>query len=245
MSKVSKLLDNLTYLEEDRVHDFLTKLITESSQATSIGFLNQHGFNLMVKSPHIVESFTALDHVFRDGIGIKLACKFKGLAPGANLNGTDLIPQTIALVKQHTSPLCIVLGTQQPWLDEGSKTLFDSNNVHTLDGFQSPDSYADFVQNRLNNHHNQTDFIIIVLAMGMPKQEAVAATLKRMINRPCLIICGGAIVDFKAKRFKRAPAWMRDNGLEWSYRLFSEPNRLFKRYVIGIPLFFSYLLMNK
>ena len=245
MSNVSQLLNDLTYLEDKDVNAFIVKLITKSTQATTIGFLNQHGFNLMVKSSEIKESFTALDHVFRDGIGIKLACKYKGLAPGANLNGTDLIPQTIELAKLHTNPLFFGLGTEQPWLDIGSKALFGSDNVYTLNGFQPNDSYIEFVQNILNTNNNNTYFPIIVLAMGMPKQEAVAAALKRVIKKPCLIICGGAIIDFKANRFKRAPAWMRNNGLEWCFRLMSEPSRLFKRYVIGIPLFFSYLLMNK
>jgi len=245
MSNVSELLNNLTYLEEGDVNSFLIKLITETTQATSIGFLNQHGFNLMVKSPTIIKSFTALDHVFRDGIGIKLACKYKGLAPGANLNGTDLIPQTIALIKEHTSPLYFALGTQQPWLDSGSKALFGTNDVHTLNGFQPINDYVDFVKNRLDNYSKNDDFVVIVLAMGMPKQEAVALALKGTINRPCLIICGGAIIDFKANRFRRAPSWMRDNGLEWCYRLISEPSRLFKRYIIGIPLFFSYLVLQK
>jgi beta-1,4-glucosyltransferase len=245
MNKVSQLLNDLTYLEEKDVNDFLIKLITESTQATTIGFLNQHGFNLMVKSPDIKKSFTALDHIFRDGIGIKLACKYKGLPPGANLNGTDLIPQIITLVKQYTSPLCFALGTEKPWLDTGAKELYQTDEVYTLDGFQPNERYVEFVQNTLAAHDNNSDFPIIVLAMGMPKQESVAAALKQVINKPCLIICGGAIIDFKANRFKRAPAWMRANGLEWMYRLLSEPSRLFKRYAIGIPLFFSYLILNK
>jgi len=245
MSNVSSLLNNLTYLESEQVDPFLVKLITEISAPTSLGFLNQHGFNLMVKSPRIKTSFMQLNHIFRDGIGIELACKYKGLSAGANLNGTDLIPKTIALVKQHTTPICFALGTEQPWLETGAKALFLTDDVYMLDGFQPVEKYVDFVSNILADHKQDTDFPIIVLAMGMPKQEEVAVALKQAISQPCLIICGGAIIDFKANRFKRAPAWMQANNLEWCYRLMHEPRRLFKRYVIGIPLFFSYLLLNK
>ena len=245
MSNVSNLLNDLTYLESEQVDHFLVKLITEITAPTSLGFLNQHGFNLMVKSPNIKTSFMQLNHIFRDGIGIELACKYKGLSPGANLNGTDLIPKTIELVKQHATPICFALGTEQPWLDAGSKALFLTDDIHTLDGFQPVEKYVDFVTNILTDHKQGADFPIIVLAMGMPKQEVVAVALKQAISIPCLIICGGAIIDFKANRFKRAPTWMRTNNLEWCYRLMHEPRRLFKRYVIGIPLFFSYLLLKK
>lgn len=245
MSKASQILAGLTYLEDCEVGDFLIKLITESDQAVTIGFLNQYGFNLMAKSPEFKSNLAALDHVFRDGVGIKLACKYHGLAPGANLNGTDLIPQVISIVNQHTSPLCFALGTEQPWLEAGSRALFELDDVHMLDGFQPNGSYVEFVQGVLTRNANDTAFPVIVLAMGMPKQEAVAAELKEVLDRPCLIICGGAIIDFKASRFKRAPKWMQRIGVEWCYRLINEPVRLFRRYVFGIPLFFSYVILNR
>ena len=80
---------------------------------------------------------------------------------------------------------------------------------------------------------------VIVLGMGMPRQEEVAAVLRAALGYPCLIICGGAIIDFLGGKTSRAPAWMRGAGLEWLYRLCLEPRRLFRRYVVGNPLFLS------
>jgi exopolysaccharide biosynthesis WecB/TagA/CpsF family protein len=54
-----------------------------------------------------------------------------------------------------------------------------------------------------------------------------------------VIVCGGAILDFLGGGATRAPAWMRRLGIEWLYRLAREPRRLFKRYVLGNPLFLS------
>ena len=45
----------------------------------------------------------------------------------------------------------------------------------------------------------------------------------------------GAAFDMNSGRLKRAPAWMRESGLEWFYRLLSEPRRLWKRYLVTIP----------
>ena len=78
---------------------------------------------------------------------------------------------------------------------------------------------------------------LIVLGMGMPRQEEVAAALRSTLNYPCLIVCGGAIIDFWAGKTPRAPLWVRRVGMEWGFRLVMEPRRLFQRYVIGNPLF--------
>lgn len=47
----------------------------------------------------------------------------------------------------------------------------------------------------------------------------------------------GGLFDFYSGRIKRAPRWMRDIGLEWVFRLLMEPKRMFRRYIIGNPLF--------
>jgi exopolysaccharide biosynthesis WecB/TagA/CpsF family protein len=73
----------------------------------------------------------------------------------------------------------------------------------------------------------------------MPRQEEVAVLLRAALGYPCLIVCGGAIIDFIGNKTSRAPAWMRRTGLEWAWRLALEPKRLFKRYVLGNPLFLA------
>ena len=47
----------------------------------------------------------------------------------------------------------------------------------------------------------------------------------------------GGLFDFYSGRISRAPAWMREIGLEWVYRLLQEPGRMWRRYIIGNPLF--------
>ncbi len=47
----------------------------------------------------------------------------------------------------------------------------------------------------------------------------------------------GAAFDYHAGRIRRAPAWMQKAGLEWAYRLFQEPRRLWRRYAVNNPLF--------
>jgi exopolysaccharide biosynthesis WecB/TagA/CpsF family protein len=86
---------------------------------------------------------------------------------------------------------------------------------------------------------------LIVLGMGMPKQEKIAALI-RDSRIPTLVVCGGAIIDFMGNKIKRAPLWVRKFGCEWVYRLVLEPKRLYKRYVLGNPAFiFRMLRMHR
>jgi N-acetylglucosaminyldiphosphoundecaprenol N-acetyl-beta-D-mannosaminyltransferase len=48
---------------------------------------------------------------------------------------------------------------------------------------------------------------------------------------------GGGLFDFYSGRIPRAPQWMREIGMEWLFRLMQEPGRLWRRYIIGNPLF--------
>ena len=72
---------------------------------------------------------------------------------------------------------------------------------------------------------------ILAVALGCPKQELFISKYKEELNVPiCIGI--GASLDFAAGLVKRAPRWMSDHGLEWLYRMWQEPLRMFKRYVL-------------
>ena len=76
---------------------------------------------------------------------------------------------------------------------------------------------------------------IVFVGLGCPKQERWMAEHRGRID--AVMIGVGAAFDFHAGTVQRAPAWMRDNGLEWLHRLLSEPGRLWKRYLVTNTLF--------
>jgi N-acetylglucosaminyldiphosphoundecaprenol N-acetyl-beta-D-mannosaminyltransferase len=77
---------------------------------------------------------------------------------------------------------------------------------------------------------------IVWVGLGTPKQE-----FWMQANAPhlggCMLMGVGAAFDFLAKVKRQAPRWMQRTGLEWSFRLMTEPRRLGRRYLIGIPRF--------
>jgi N-acetylglucosaminyldiphosphoundecaprenol N-acetyl-beta-D-mannosaminyltransferase len=76
---------------------------------------------------------------------------------------------------------------------------------------------------------------IVFVGLGCPKQEQWMAAHRGRVN--AVMIGVGAAFDFHAGTVQRAPAGMRDNGLEWLHRLLSEPGRLWKRYLVTNTLF--------
>ena len=76
---------------------------------------------------------------------------------------------------------------------------------------------------------------VVFVGLGCPKQEQWMANHRGKIN--AVMIGVGAAFDYLAGTVKRAPLWMQHNGLEWLYRLMSEPRRLFKRYLVTNTLF--------
>ncbi len=84
---------------------------------------------------------------------------------------------------------------------------------------------------------------IVWIGLGAPKQEKWMKAHEGRINGVMMGV--GAGFNFHAGNIKRAPVWIQKIGLEWLYRLFQDPGRLFKRYFVTNTKFFWYLTMDK
>jgi exopolysaccharide biosynthesis WecB/TagA/CpsF family protein len=76
---------------------------------------------------------------------------------------------------------------------------------------------------------------ILLLCVGAPAQEMIASMIGELGRSSGIALCVGAAVDFVIDRRKRAPRILQRMGLEWAYRLASEPGRLWRRYLIESP----------
>jgi N-acetylglucosaminyldiphosphoundecaprenol N-acetyl-beta-D-mannosaminyltransferase len=90
---------------------------------------------------------------------------------------------------------------------------------------------ADFVA------HNPSRFVF--LCVGAPQQEMLAQAIKAGGKATGLGLCVGASLDFLAGKVERAPVWMQNARLEWLHRLMSEPQRMWKRYLVEGPKIFG------
>ncbi|NGM67251.1 WecB/TagA/CpsF family glycosyltransferase [Sphingobacterium sp. SGR-19] len=92
---------------------------------------------------------------------------------------------------------------------------------------------------------NTSDATVLVVGVGAPKQEKWIYKYKDRLSNIKLFMALGATIDFEAGTLKRAPVWMQKMSLEWAYRLFKEPKRLWKRYMIDDLPFLGLILKEK
>ena len=90
---------------------------------------------------------------------------------------------------------------------------------------------------------NRSGAGLVFLGIGSPKQENFAWSHRDSING--VQLCVGAAFDFIAGTKRMAPAWMQRRGLEWLFRLVTEPKRLLKRYTVTNSLFIAYVVREK
>ncbi|MFA7894300.1 WecB/TagA/CpsF family glycosyltransferase [Pseudomonas putida] len=222
------VIDQLRVVQDGEAAEHLLQALSAPEAPTVLGFVNAHAMNLIARDDAYGDALLGADVLLRDGSGMAMLYRQLGLAPGLNMNGTDFIPR---LVHAYKGRRVAFWGTRQPYLGQAVQSCVATYGVTPVsvhDGFADVPTYL-----RLATEHRPD---LILLGMGMPKQEAVAAALKGT-GLACTIVCGGAVLDFMGGKVRRAPSWIRRLGAEWLYRLLCEPRRLFMRYVVGNPLF--------
>lgn len=226
----AKVLKKIKIISSHKEKEALIQRLTQSSESTILAFVNAHAVNLMVNDNTFSKGIATADILLRDGKGIEILLNCKKKEPGMNMNGTDFIPDLLHKLKGKS---IAVYATESPWIDKAVSRLKSEGHklVDIQDGFQSFGLYLEQIKKVRPE--------VLILGMGMPKQEVLAERIRNELKlyEPKLIICGGAVIDFYAERFNRAPLFMRNLGMEWLYRFIKEPRRLFTRYIIGNTVF--------
>ena len=224
----------------DEAMALLTRL-TRERRFTKVTFLNAHNANMACTDTVFAR---ALDDflILPDGIGVDLAAKVLYGAPFPdNLNGTDFVP---AFLQASTRPLTVaLLGATRVNAEAASKKLAAIAVQHRFvvihDGFFSAAQEPEIVERIATLRPD-----VLLVAMGVPRQELWIA--RHIDARHCTLpIAVGALLDFLSGAVPRAPLWMRRLRLEWLFRLAVEPGRLWRRYVVGNPLFLLRVVRQK
>ncbi len=85
---------------------------------------------------------------------------------------------------------------------------------------------------------------VLVVGFGMPLQEQWIRRNLAALDAG-VILPAGSMIEYVAGRKKHAPPWMANHGMEWVYRLLQEPGRLWRRYLIGNPLFLLRVVLQR
>lgn len=195
---------------------------------------NAHHIVLLQKNAHFREIYEHALLVVPDGVPLLWAAKILGQKLLGRVNGTDLLE--VLCEEASTRGLRIfLLGGREGAADAAAAILRKRHPELTICGTYCPriGFEADPEENsKIVRTINEARADLLFVGLGAPKQEYwMFDNRDRLDVRVSLGI--GVSFEFIAGVVKRAPRWMQVVGLEWLFRLCSEPKRLWKRYTVG------------
>lgn len=213
--------------------------IASQDGAHLIAYANAHTLNLASSEPSYRELLRDASIVLNDGAGIAIAARVNGDRFPANLNGSDLNPLILGLAGKNGWPV-FLLGAKPGVADRAGAAMKERypalQIAGTRDGYW-PQGADDQVVAEIRSSGAE----LVMAALGNPLQERWLA--EHLATTGARLGVGvGAFFDFAAGEVPRAPAWMNRMGIEWVFRLLQEPKRLWRRYIVGNPLFLARVL---
>jgi N-acetylglucosaminyldiphosphoundecaprenol N-acetyl-beta-D-mannosaminyltransferase len=220
-------------LAHEQILSQINEWICAQSYCHTVIFANTHVVMESRQNPKLGEALAAATLVVPDGMPIMLAARSRGHSMQARADGPGLMRK--ALTREECKPWRHYFygGTQ-----EVLSTLLQNFCDAQIAGMYAPPfrpltpEEDAFVIDQINA--SKAD--VLWVGLGCPKQERWMFEHAAKLQVPVLLGVGQAF-DILAGVKKRAPAWMCATGLEWLYRLLSEPRRLWKRYLLYNPWF--------
>jgi len=210
----------------------------ENNKKVIISYVNIHAVNIAYTTRWFRHFLNESSVTFCDGFGVRLAARLSGQKLLFRYTPPDFIEHIAELAHQSRWKI-FFLGAKPGVAQRAADTLmkkFPGLQIATWHGYfdKIKGGYDNNqVISMINKFHPQ----ILILGFGMPLQERwISDNIDDLqIN---MAFPAGALFDYMAGEVRRAPRWMTEHGLEWLGRLIIEPRRLWKRYMIGNPLFF-------
>ncbi len=205
-------------------------------KSSAVYFANVHMYIEAYKNKSFMENISNADIVTADGQPIAWILRLLYGIRQDRVAGMDVLPDLLKVMDKEGLPVYFYGGTQE-MLDMTSEYIRKKYPTLKIAGLFSPPfrPLTEMEELIIIEKINAAAPAIIFVVLGCPQQEKFIARMKGRINGVMLGIGGALPVTIGMQ--KRAPVWMRKNGLEWLYRLYKEPARLYKRYVTTNSLF--------
>lgn len=203
-------------------------------QKVLLAFVNPACLNIAYTDAAYRQVLQQADRVLPDGIGIKIGCRMLNQSLLANVNGTDLFPRLCERAADGGYSLFLLGG--QPGVAEQAAVAMQQRYPNLIIAGVQDGFFTDAEEAQVIADINASGAAVLLVGFGVPKQELWLARCRGQLMPPVAMGVGG-LFDYYSGRIPRAPVWLREIGMEWSWRLIQEPGRMWKRYIIGNPLF--------
>ncbi|MFQ3246639.1 MAG: exopolysaccharide biosynthesis WecB/TagA/CpsF family protein [Arenicella sp.] len=202
--------------------------------ATRFAFVNADCANKYCRDPSYKQTLNQFDTVFADGIGVKIAARWQGIAVAENVNGTDMFPLLCDELAASEKSVYL-LGASNSVVNKVAAKLKIEYPSLKVAGYSDGFSHHTNPE-KLHGLINQSGAELLLVALGAPRQERWIANNAPYLRINAVIGVGG-LFDFYSEEVSRAPVWLRELSLEWIWRLAAQPLDKGARYLVGNPLF--------
>jgi len=193
-------------------------------------------------------TYQKADYVVCDSKILMYASKFLGNPIQEKISGSDLFPAFYNYYKHDKNIKIFLLGgigdtakiAQKKINAKVGRDIIVSTYSPPF-GFENDEQECKKIIEMINNSGAN----VLAIGVGAPKQELWLYKFKNQLKNVKTFFAIGATINFEAGHTKRSPKWMSEIGLEWLYRLLSEPQRLWKRYLFDDIPFFWLVLKQK
>ena len=220
-----------------------SNLTSGEGKRITVAYANAYCAIAAHEDQRLATILNSIEILHPDGIGVLGALRFLygESISGERITGTDLYYEILRIADRHKWKIFLFGDTTETLKKACSVIHRRYPNVKIVG---SHHGFADLDDQEPREEMRTSNPDILLLGLGMLRQELWIEKYRSELQVPVCIIVGGGI-SFLSEVRKRAPFILRSLGLEWLYRLFQEPQRLWHRYLIGIPLFCWLVLRQK
>lgn len=207
----------------------------EAGEPRTVMYANVHVLNTAYGQPALRAALESADTVYCDGSGVRLGARLLGQRLPERMTGADWIEDFCAAASAAGTTLFILAGKEGVAATAAERLTARHPGlriVGTHHGYVGEPAAAESALAAIEAARPQ----LVFAGMGTPVQEAWVTQHRERLGARVLW-CVGALFDFVAGVQRRGPPWLVRNHMEWAARLASDPARLWKRYVVGNPLF--------
>jgi N-acetylglucosaminyldiphosphoundecaprenol N-acetyl-beta-D-mannosaminyltransferase len=232
-------------ISKDILHTQINKFIRNQAHALIL-HTNAHCLNLAYKDKELQGFLNKAQITFSDGAGVLLGAHLLGFQIPERITYADWMWQLTGFA-EHQEFSFYFLGAKPGVAQKAQQQLEKKYPKIKIIGTQH--GYFNKIPGHPENeaviqHINSLRPNILIVGFGMPLQEKWLMENWEHIDAN-IALTGGAVFDYISGELRRAPQWMTNSGFEWFGRLIIEPRRLWKRYLVGNPLFIWRVLKQK
>jgi N-acetylglucosaminyldiphosphoundecaprenol N-acetyl-beta-D-mannosaminyltransferase len=243
----------LASLTASQLVETLVASAASRTRARVVCYLNAAQVNLAFTSPAFARALERADLLYADGQAVVWGARLLGQPVPERVSAADFAEEfAVAAARAH---LRLGLVGGRPDLSGGSGPQCEAGQAAKQLRRWAPNldvvavHHGYLLSDRAEADALETiktgDPHLVMVGMGAPTQEEHALHWRSIYPHACVWWCVGALFEFIAGVRPRAPNWMRQAGLEWSFRLVQEPSRLWRRYLVGNPLYMARVLRGR